>query len=38
MPDYQSMYTVLFRKITSVIEDLQNVQRQTEEIYISLRR
>lgn len=29
------MYAVLFRKITSVIEDLQDVQRTTEEMYIS---
>lgn len=35
MPDYQAMYAVLFRKITAVIEDLQDVQRQTEEMYIS---
>jgi len=29
------MYLVLFNKITSVIEELQNVQRQTEEMYVS---
>lgn len=35
MADYQSMYSVLFRKITSIVEELQSVQRQTEEMYIS---
>lgn len=35
MPDYQAMYAVLFRKITTVIEELQGVQQQTEEMYIS---
>lgn len=35
MIDYQAMYAVLFRKVTAVIEELQNAQRQTEEMYIS---
>ena len=35
MPDYQAMYAILFGKITSIIEDLQDVQRQMEEMYIS---
>lgn len=35
MSDYQVMYAVLFEKVTAVIEELQNVQRQTEEMYIS---
>ncbi len=35
MADYRAMYAVLFRKITAVIEELQDVQRQTEELYIS---
>ncbi|MBS4534087.1 hypothetical protein GOQ29_00475 [Clostridium sp. D2Q-14] len=35
MTDYQSMYKVLFQKVTGVIEELQNVQRQTEEMCIS---
>lgn len=35
MTDYQAMYTVLFQKVTGVIEELQNVQRQTEEMCIS---
>ena len=34
MADYQAMYTALFRKITAVIEELQDVQRQTEEMYV----
>ena len=35
MPDYQAMYAILFGKITLIIEDLQDVQRQMEEMYIS---
>ena len=35
MADYQAMYTVLFRRVTAAIEELQNAQRQTEEMYIS---
>jgi hypothetical protein len=35
MADYQDMYAVLFRKVTDVIEELKNVQRQTEERYLS---
>lgn len=35
MADYQTMYTVLFRRVTAAIEELQNAQRQTEEMYIS---
>ena len=34
MPDYKTMYHVLFNKITDVIGDLQSIQRQTEELYI----
>jgi len=33
--DYQAMYAVLFNKISVVVEELQSVQRQAEEIYIS---
>jgi len=33
--DYQKMYTKLFNKITDVICELQEVQRETEEIYIN---
>lgn len=35
MADYQDMYAVLFRKVTDAIEELKNVQCQTEEIYLS---
>lgn len=35
MPDYESMYHILFNKITDIIEELKDVQRLTEEIYIN---
>lgn len=35
MSDYKKMYYILFNKITDVIGELQSIQRQTEEIYIS---
>lgn len=35
MPDYQNMYTELFRSVTKAIELLQQAQIKTEEIYIS---
>lgn len=35
MPDYRAMYLKLFRQISNTIEELQEVQRQVEEIYIS---
>lgn len=34
MPDYKTMYHVLFNKITDLISELQSIQRQTEELYI----
>ena len=34
MPDYQILYTTLFNKITDIIEELQEVQRLTEELYL----
>lgn len=34
MADYKKMYGVLFNKITNVIEELQQVQSETEEMYI----
>lgn len=34
MPNYQKMYTKLFNQVSDVIEELQNVQRQTEQIYV----
>ena len=34
MADYKKMYTILFNKITDVIEELQEVQKETEDLYI----
>ena len=34
MPDYQKLSTTLFNKITDIIEELQEVQRLTEELYL----
>lgn len=34
MPNYQEMYRVLFREVTRVIEQLQAIQRETEELYM----
>ena len=34
MPDYQKLYTTLFNKITDIIEELQEIQRLTEELYL----
>lgn len=35
MPDYQKMYTTMFNRITDMIEELQELQRLTEKIYIA---
>lgn len=35
MPNYEKLYHLLFNKITDVIEELQKVQQEAEEIYIS---
>ena len=35
MADYKKMYSVLFNKITDVIKQLQEVQNQTEDLYIN---
>lgn len=35
MPDYKEMYFKLFNKVTDVIGELQQIQRETEELYIS---
>ncbi|MCY1713691.1 hypothetical protein [Caproiciproducens galactitolivorans] len=37
MVDYKEMYTILFNKVTDIIEDLQQVQCKTEEMYIQSR-
>lgn len=34
MQDYQKMYSTLFNKITNIIEELQEIQKTTENIYI----
>jgi hypothetical protein len=34
MDNYQEMYAVLFHKISDIIEQLQDVQKQTEEFYM----
>ena len=35
MTDYKSLYYQLFNKITDVIEELQEAQKQAEEMYIN---
>ena len=37
MADFEEMYAKLFNKLTDVIEELQQVQRQTEDMYIQSR-
>jgi len=32
--DYKEMYCILFNKMSDIIEEIQQVQRQTEEMYI----
>jgi hypothetical protein len=34
MADYKKMYSILFNKITDLIEELQEVQKQTEALYL----
>ncbi|AFV03475.1 hypothetical protein UNSWDHB_299 [Dehalobacter sp. UNSWDHB] len=34
MADYKRMYTELFNKVTVIIEQLQEIQQQTEQMYI----
>lgn len=33
MPNYKKMYYKLFNKITNVIDELQEIQRETQEMY-----
>lgn len=35
MEDYSKMYYRLYNKITDVIKELQNLQQEAEEMYIS---
>lgn len=37
MADYRKMYLNLFNKVTDVIEELQQIQRETEDLYIKGR-
>ena len=37
MADYKKMYFALFNKITDVIEELQEIQAITEEMYMDSR-
>jgi len=32
--NYKEMYSILFNKMTDIIEEIQQIQRQTEEMYI----
>lgn len=34
MVDYKEMYSILFNKMTDIIEEIQQIQRHTEEMYI----
>lgn len=35
MTDYKSMYYALFNRVSKAIEDLQKIQQETEEMYMS---
>ena len=35
MPNYKEMYFELFNKLTDVIEELKEIQKETEEKYIN---
>ena len=34
MVNYKEMYSILFNKMTDIIEEIQQIQLQTEEMYI----
>jgi len=34
MVHYEQMYRILFNKMTDIIEEIQEIQRQTEEMFI----
>jgi hypothetical protein len=34
MVDYKEMYSILFNKMTDIIEEIQDIQRKTEEMFI----
>ncbi|MBN7772332.1 hypothetical protein [Clostridium aminobutyricum] len=35
MTDYKTMYTTLFNKISDIVNELQQIQKETEEMFIS---
>lgn len=35
MPDYKKMYFILFAALSETIEQLQTIQREAEELYMS---
>lgn len=35
MDDYKEMYCLLFNKITDIIKELQEIQQQTEKLYMT---
>ncbi|AFM39430.1 hypothetical protein Desaci_0362 [Desulfosporosinus acidiphilus SJ4] len=35
MVNYKEMYSILFNKMTDIIEEIQQTQRQTEEMYLN---
>ncbi len=35
MEDYKEMYTVLFNRITDIIDEMQTAQIEAEDIYLS---
>jgi len=37
MSEKEELYFTLFNKITDIIEELKEVQRQTEEMYINIK-
>jgi len=38
MVNYKEMYSILFKKMTDIIEEIQQIQRQTEEMYLDSKR
>lgn len=36
MDAYQKMYCMLFNKLTDIMKEIQMIQKETEEIYLSL--
>ena len=38
MPNYKKMYPELFNTVTDIIEQLQDVQKKTEQMYIEAEK